>query len=231
MPRGKFVAIEGGDAGGKATQSRLLAEKLGARLFSFPRYEMEIGKLIKANLKGEWFAAKPAFDWAPDAAANAIVRQALFTLDRYDASTDILDTLDNGSSVVADRYWASGWIYGASDSVDAAMLERVHACLPQPDVWVLLDVPVEESFRRRPLRQDAYEVDREKLEDVRRRYLKLFAEEQRDVVAAKAMANHLNICTGCDLDRMIKQRAKQKWVVVDGIGDISEVHNRIMGVI
>lgn len=239
LTKGKFIAIEGGDAGGKATQSRLLAEKLDALLLSFPRYETEIGKLIRANLKGlismsRWSDGPDGLSgdkfWC-EPKSDALVRQALFALDRYAAARDILDALANGRNVVADRYWVSGLIYGSSDLVDTGMLKRVHECLPQPDVWIMLDVPVDESFRRRPLRQDAYEVDREKLEDVRQRYLKLFYGEQRDVERAKNLASHLASCNGCDLDRTIKLRMQQTWAIVDGLGTIEQVHNRIMGVI
>jgi dTMP kinase len=234
MALGKFVAIEGGDANGKQTQSKLLAEKLDALLISFPRYETEIGKLIRANLKDEWAATKhyPSVSvYSKDETANVIVRQALFTLDRYDAAPDILDALANGRNVVVDRYWLSGLIYGASDAVDAVMLERVHACLPQPDVWILLDVPIEESFRRRPERQDVYEQDREKCEGIRRRYLKRFQDEVEDTLRAKNLARHLEICPGCDLDDVLRLQMRQRWVVVDGLGTVSEVHNRIMEVI
>lgn len=216
---GKFVAIEGGDAGGKNTQSKLLAEKLDALLISFPRYETEIGKLISASLRGELrvmnehdsFAGARQFSDAK--AANAIVRQALFTLDRYDAAPLIASTLESGRSVVADRYWLSGVMYGSSDFVDSGMLERVHQCLPQPDVWVLLDVPVEESFRRRPERQDVYERDREKLEGIRRRYLERFG------------------LPGSPLNYTRSMSVLEGLVVVNGLGTVEEVHNRIMGVI
>jgi dTMP kinase len=228
MTRGKFVALEGNDANGKNTQSRLLAEKLGALLISFPRYETEIGKLIAANLKGEWYAARPALDWTPDSVANAIARQALFTLDRYDAAPEITRALDSGKCVVADRYWVSGLMYGASDLVDAGMLERVHQCLPQPDVWVLLDVPVEESFRRRPERLDVYERDREKLEGIRARYRELFMQ--------RSMFVHKGSCLVHARDALGVPRASctcdvRRWVIVDGVGDVTEVHKRVMGAI
>lgn len=237
MARGKFIALESIDAGGKHTQSKLLAEKLNALLISFPRDETEIGKLIRAKLKGEWYAARstvfrPGMSTAyMDAQADAIVLQALFTFDRYDAAPEIVDALDSGKNVVADRYWGSGLVYGESDGLDRGMLERVHEYLPQPDVWVLLDVPVEESFRRRPARGDVYESNYKKLEWIRQRYLKFFEEECADTLRAKNLTGHLRNCEGCDLDRMIKQRAGQKWAVVDGVGTIDQVYERIAGVI
>lgn len=228
MSRGKFVAIEAMDAAGKQTQSKLLAEKLGALLISFPRYETEIGKLIKANLNQKWHASYYTHLDGTKIPINAIVRQALFTLDRYDAAPEINRALASGKNVVADRYWLSGLMYGASDLVDSGMLERVHECLPQPDVWVLLDVPVEESFRRRPERLDVYERDWEKLEGIRKSYHKLFAQRSRFVHKGRcpmAIARDKRVPWGeydfciCDV---------RSWQIVDGVGTIEQVHERVM---
>src|SRR5215510_5191091 len=109
---GKFIAIEGGDANGKKTQSLLLASRLQALLVSFPRYETEIGKIIRSNLENRWDVCSYNRLMRQETKINSIVRQALFTLDRYDAAPQILDALDNGRDVVADRYWLSGLIYG-----------------------------------------------------------------------------------------------------------------------
>jgi dTMP kinase len=214
MSRGKFIAIEAMDAAGKKTQSELLATKLGALLISFPRYETEIGKAILGNLKGEWGATDT--NWSDgeggisfDNSNNPLVRQALFTLDRYDAAPEIKRVLASGRSVVVDRYWLSGLMYGASDLVNSGLLERVHECLPQPDVWVLLDVPVEESFRRRPERQDVYERDREKLEKIRKRYLEYFSQHGHETQAPWPGSSYV-------------------WHVVDGVGTIEQVHERVM---
>jgi len=237
MSRGRFIAFEGQDASGKQTQSKLLAEKIDALLLSFPRYETVVGKEIQRNLQYRSvacdvrhvdFAGKTEHGLVVDEALNRLVRQALFLLDRYDAAPQILDALDNGRNVVADRYWVSGLIYGASDLLDAQMLERVHACLPQPDVWILLDVPAEESFRRRPKRLDTYESDLEKCKDVRQRYLQLFVEEQEDAENCKVI-QHLQFSP--DILREARQAAKQKWAVIDGTHNVEQVHNRVLEVI
>lgn len=224
MKCGKLIAFEAIDAAGKATQSKLLAEKLGAELFSFPRYETFVGKAILGNLKGDWHVCSRTSETAStDAATNALVRQALFTVDRYDAAVSIKRSLDSGKNVVVDRFWASGLIYGSSDAVPADFLERIHQCLPQPDVWILLDITVEESFRRRPERLDAYERDCAKMEDVRERYRELFIQRSRPM--------HKYICLMAMENGYLCECGVRKWVIVDGAGDISEVHNRILEVI
>jgi thymidylate kinase len=87
MARGKFVAIEAMDAAGKQTQSKLLAEKLGALLISFPRYGTAIGQAIRAHLEQRWFVQPvPGASYMDFVNTDPLVRQALFTLDRYDAA-------------------------------------------------------------------------------------------------------------------------------------------------
>lgn len=211
--RGKLIAICGGDAGGKATQSKLLAERLNGHRIAFPRYETKVGAEILANLKGEWTTARNhMFESGTRkgqthlVSANesaALVRQALFTFDRYLAAAEIEAKLDAGIHVVLDRYWLSGVIFGASDGLDAKMLEAVHQRLPQPDLWLLLDVSPEESIKRRPERRDMYEKDT-KAAWRRGAYLRYFFDHQQ-----KSLENFNN------------------WQVVDGSASVETVQNDI----
>lgn len=241
MSKGKLIAIEGPDAVGKCTQSKLLAEKLQAKLISFPRYATEIGQAIRGSVMGEWVTYKDHGGHSmpvQDQRTNVLVRQALFLLDRYDAAPEIESALNAGINVVLDRYWPSGVIFGASDGLDEQMLIRAHSRLPQPDVFILLNVPLEEGFRRRPERRDLYERSVEKMEDVRRRYLDLFVKQQADRLQVWArLEEHQRTgdCQGmcCDKCPAIARPlySMPKWVVVDGVGTIEEVHNHISGVL
>jgi len=233
-----MFCIEGPDAVGKNTQSKLLAEKFNAKLISFPRYATEIGQAIRGSVMGEWAACVPNGDYEPDDKINFLARQALFLLDRYDAASEIENTLNAGTNVVLDRYWPSGVIFGASDGLDEQMLIRAHIRLPQPDIFILLHVPLEEGFRRRPERRDLYERSPEKMEDVRLRYFELFVKQQADRLQVwTRLEEHQRTgdCQGmcCDKCPAIARPlySMPKWVVVDGVGTIEEVHNRILGVI
>jgi thymidylate kinase len=84
-------------------------------------------------------------------------------LQRYDRDPDRL--------LILDRYYLSGLVYGRADGLDRLWLSRIHASLPMPDVFFLLDIPVSESVRRRPDRRDYYEKNTKKLEQVRQLYL------------------------------------------------------------
>ena len=97
-----------------------------------------------------------------------------------------------------DRYWASGYAYGTADGIDSDWLLTIHDALPQPDLTVLCDITVEESFRRRPVREDAYEASRERLELARRAYHRLAA------------------------------RDRDRWLLTDPSGTADSVHAQIM---
>jgi dTMP kinase len=161
-----IIALEGVDASGKATHSRLLAEHLGAGgFFSFPNYNSPTGKLIKEHLQGEWAAVRSAsiyFDVSvsrlDNAAEDALVFQALMTVNRMEVA-EAINRADALGDVVLDRYWPSGYVYGTLDGLSPEYLIEIHKILPQPDLFLLLDVDVGDSLRRRPDRRDRYEKD------------------------------------------------------------------------
>lgn len=168
-----IICIEGVDAAGKNTQAKRLAEKLGARLFSFPRYETVTGAAIRGHLSGEWQAVDRGGAW-PDgtlerAPHDALVLQALMTANRYEAAHEI-ETAAKAGDVILDRYWPSGYVYGSSDGLSLDWLAAVHERLPVPDLYILLDVDVETSIARRPDRRDRYERDSDKLRKVAAAY-------------------------------------------------------------
>jgi dTMP kinase len=179
-----IIALEGVDASGKATQSQRMKarfESIGvaALVYDFPHYQSETGKVIKKMLKEELCAFTfDAFNRPvdPPPKTTALILQSLMTANRYEA-IDLLQSYKNDLRrvLILDRYWASGLVYGASDGLDEHWLMDVHAMLPAPDAWVLLDIPVELSFIRRPKRRDKYEGALSKIEDVASRYRDLFA--------------------------------------------------------
>ncbi len=190
MATGLMVVLDGCDGAGKATQSKILAERLGAKLYSFPRYDTLIGKTIKRHLRNEVelrervetitvieagidrIAARTRT--APE---DPLMFQTLMVADKLDASWDIEHELLRGTSVVCDRWIPSAICYGAADGVDKEWLVCVHALLPQADLNIFLDVSPEEAIRRRPQARDRYERDREKQERVRGQYRQLWADE------------------------------------------------------
>lgn len=210
-----IIALEGIDAAGKQTQSKRLAEVLRVRglnvaELSFPNYVTETGTLIKKILRQErWLGACEEFADAEGLHHDqALVLQALMTSNRYEAiqmltlwkaaASKFPDGSTSTGVLVLDRYWASGYAYGTADGVDPTWLLNIHRALPQPDLSVFCDITVEQSFQRRPVREDAYEASRERLEKARCGYRKLV------------------------------DRDSDNWLVTDPNGTVDSIHAQIM---
>lgn len=214
-----IICIEGGDASGKATQSKILADRLGCPRFTFPDYETPAGKAILGNLKNEWAGASwHAYSGTHrlDKQTNALVLQSLMATNRLERGAELREAARAGH-VVLDRYDASAMVYGGLDGLDPAWIAAVNAQLPvRPDLYLLVDVPVDEGFRRRPERRDRYEKDRSYLERVREGYLRLFAERQA------ARSREMRAYSGAP-----PLGTPARWVTIDGLGAVETVAERI----
>ena len=208
-----FIAIEGIDASGKATQSKLLAKELGAKLFSFPSYETPVGKLILSHLKKEWSTQvegylMPSLDeehQMSDAHVDALMFQCLQFTNRLEKAMEIADTLFMEQDVVADRYLASAIVYGGADGLDIDHLIETQKYLPQPDLNILIDIDPESSVKRRPERRDRYETQPGLMKEVMARYLQLWAK--------------------------MTEAEPGRWVIVNGEQSIHSVHADIKSLI
>lgn len=189
-----MFAVEGGDAVGKNTQTAKMCARIGATMFSSPNYDSPTGKLI-------------ADTWD-----NMLVRQSLFAANRYERAREVLAAHERGP-VGHDRYFLSSVVYGTVEGLDEDWLWEVHARLPQPRIHILLDAPVDESFARRPERRDANERNREKLQLVRREYLRVFS--------LKGPRRHLRTRARYEGEVPVQ------FVIVDGTGTVDVVHERM----
>lgn len=159
-----IIAIEGIDACGKQTQVAILKKYLEknanapVRDFTFPNYNTLTGHKISELLKAK--------------ERDPLVLQALMTINRYECQDEIADALREGF-VILDRYWLSGYVYGRTDKLDPRWLLDMHTRLIQPDRWIILDIPPEESFRRRPVRENEYEAELWRMEAARSMYLEV----------------------------------------------------------
>ena len=169
-----LIAIEGVDSAGKATQAKILAHRLRAELYSFPRYNTPIGALIKRHLTGDVYLATTHSKNRDE--ADPFMFQCLMAADKLYAEPRILDTLVDENHVVCDRWIPSALCYGAADGLDRDWLSGLHASLLEADLNIFLDITPEEALRRRPEARDRFERDREKQKRVREEYKKLWTE-------------------------------------------------------
>lgn len=200
MTKPLFVVLEGIDASGKSTQAVKLANALNARLLKFPDKNTPTGRLIYSHLAGEWHSGPqnvPALlTLAPGertyAYVDEMVFQSLHFSNRLEAAPEIVSTLENGRSVVADRYLASAVAYGKAAGLHEDWLWRVQSFLPQPTLSILVDVPPEESFKRRPESRDRYEGDSFYLSRVATAYRAVWSSRRWPVVDGTAPAEEVH---------------------------------------
>ena len=113
---GMLIAIDGVDASGKETQSKLLYEKLlsdgkRVRRISFPMYESNSSYFVKEYLSGSY--GKNPSD------VNAYAASMLFAADRFATfRTDWGKNYLNGDIIIADRYVTSNLIHQAGKIAD-----------------------------------------------------------------------------------------------------------------
>jgi dTMP kinase len=203
-----IICLEGIDACGKATQSRLLANAFGdhAAVESFPAYWTPTGTAIEEHLKGQWSAGSLCVPGSSD--YDPLVFQALQTVNRFERARFIEGAIAIGQTLILDRYWPSGVVYGEIDGLPRQWLIDIHVFLPQPDVFILLDIPPEESFERRPERRDRYEQSKDRMHDAVLKYRQLWNAFERDPFLS----------------------GDSRWFTVPGTGPVGAVHERILAV-
>lgn len=183
MDKGLLIAFEGVDKAGKGTQSRMLAEQLGATRIAFPRYDTLVGKVIRRHLAGEvaLMTEEPmhGVEHITDD-ADPLMFQCLMLANKMHATAEILSLLEKGQHVVLDRWIDSAMAYGGADGLDVEWTETVHAPLPRADITVFLDVDPEVTRARGRApgddrtRDDRYESDLPRLKKVYANYKAMF---------------------------------------------------------
>lgn len=169
------ICVEGIDGCGKSTHVSRIAEELKLTKLKFPDKDTQVGKLIYEHLDGAWHAQRPGdAQVKADPVIDPLVFQAMHTANRYEAA-DLIRKAKTLTGVVIDRYWPSGFAYGASDGVSPRWLIDVHTSLPSMDLYLLLDIDIQDTINRRPERRDRYEKDTRFLENVISWYRRLWA--------------------------------------------------------
>ncbi|MFH8080330.1 MAG: dTMP kinase [Candidatus Aenigmatarchaeota archaeon] len=210
MSKGFFISFEGIDSTGKKTQAKLLAEYLrkkglNVEELSFPAYNTKFGQYVSAFLRGEYGKKEDM----PEIAA------LLFALDRYQFKKFIEDSIKDGKIIVCNRYTQSAMAFEGSLSQDKKKfikwVGQVESRLPQPDVIILLDLPIEYSTKLLELREE-------------KEYLKgakkdIFEEDL--VYQEKVRKTYLEMAKG------------KRWIVVkcfkkNGIKSVEEIHEEIV---
>jgi dTMP kinase len=152
LEKGKFIVIEGVDGSGISTQTGFLQKwmtenenKIGRTYFTKEPTDGPAGSIIRLALAKR---LKPL---------DERVMALLFAADRLDhlcsqgdeqQKVGIINLIENGFNVVSDRYYLSSFAY-QSQCVDLNWIREINRYSLQPDLTLLLQVPIEESAQRR----------------------------------------------------------------------------------
>lgn len=130
--KGAFIVFEGVDRSGKTTQACRLVEYLNdtgrpSVLMKFPDRSTPIGGLINSYLRNEVEMCDETI-------------HLLFAANRWEMRTVLLKHLEDGMTVVADRYSHSGVAFSVSKGMEVGWCTDSDRGLPSPDVVLYMNV-------------------------------------------------------------------------------------------
>jgi dTMP kinase len=166
---GRIIVLEGLDKSGKTTQSYLLFDYLNKKepgnvaLMSFPDYSTRIGNEIKAFLAGK-------------VSYNNETKHMLLAANRWEKKQEIDNFLNEGKTVIMNRYYQSNLAYGLANGLQMDWLVNLENGLPKEETTLILDILPEVSVNRLASNNfvpDEFEQNREFLNKARNGYLKL----------------------------------------------------------
>jgi dTMP kinase len=149
--KGKLVVIDGTDGSGKGTQTELLLKYLDSnnirnKYIDFPRYYTSFhGQMVGRYLAGEFGSLE---------SSSPYLTSLFYAMDRLTARDEIVDWLEEGNTVVANRYTTSSMAFQTArvenDKRDEFIkwlydMEYKEHKLPKEDLVLFLYVPVEIS--------------------------------------------------------------------------------------
>eukprot|EP00051_Salpingoeca_urceolata_P007442 m.97784 g.97784 ORF g.97784 m.97784 type:complete len:222 (-) comp15237_c0_seq2:57-722(-) len=149
--RGLLIVLEGCDRCGKSTQCARLVDRLNAmshpaELVRFPDRSTKIGATIDAYLKKQIEL--------DDHAAHL-----LFSANRWELMPALQAKLEQGVTLVVDRYAFSGVAFSsAKESLDLEWCKQPDAGLPVPDMLLHLELAAKEAESRGGFGDERYEV-------------------------------------------------------------------------
>lgn len=176
--KGFFISFEGGDGAGKSTQMRLLADRLryDGRTVVVTR---EPGGSDGAEAIRKLVVEGAAERWSPMVEALLMYAARADHLDRV-----ISPAVAHGDIVITDRFADSTMAYqGIAGSLGKEAVRRIHDVVVagnDPDITLILDLPVEVGLSRAGKRGSAEARFESKGRDFQARVREAFLEIARD---------------------------------------------------
>jgi dTMP kinase len=159
--KGLFICIYGPDGAGKATQARLLEDKIRdygcmVRKVRYPVYSQQpsgpkLDHII--HKKGK--------------ALDEVEMQKLFSQNREDFEPTLESWLGSGVCVIAENYKGTGIVWGVERGLSVEQMEEINRDNIDPDISIVLDGPRREEILDHPY------GDQEEWYKVRKIYLQM----------------------------------------------------------
>lgn len=199
MPKARFITLEGGEGTGKSTQIKLLSEwliSLGHAVITTREPGGSLGAEQIRKLLVEGDVAR----W--DGITESLLH---FAARRDHLVKTVFPALEKGCWVICDRFADSTYAYqGVGHGIDKTILDSLYEAAVgtfQPDLTLVLDLPVKEGLKRAGARGEG--------EDRYERMGLPFHESLRQAFLAIAVEN------------------PDRCEVVDASGSIDEIHQAI----
>ncbi len=198
MMRGRFITIEGGEGAGKSTMMDRVADWITG----------SGQRVVRTREPGGTELAEKLRDILLDRNNIALSGRAelllLFAARAQHLEELIRPTLARGDWILCDRFTDATWAYqgggrGLPRREIEALEQLVHGDL-QPDLTLLLDLPVEQGLSRAARRSEADRFEQESA---------YFFEQVRKAYLERAAAS------------------PKRFAVIDASGDVEEVWSRI----
>ena len=195
--KSRFIAFEGGDASGKTTQAERVATKINA-VFTREPGGTPVGESLRSILLN------------PISPLALRTEALLMAASRAQLVQEVINpTLTKGQHVVTDRYISSSLAYQGYASglpIDEVLSLSLFATEELiPDLTVLIDLPVEESMKRRGKNPDRFEQENiEFHERVRNGYLEMARTNSEKWIVINGTKSQENVAK--DVDQAILDR-------------------------
>lgn len=187
-PNGHFIVIDGIDGSGKKTQFDLLKQRLEREghtiaTADFPQYGQKSAGLVEEYLNGIYGTAEEVGPYAAS---------ILYAVDRFAASKKIRQWINEGTTVISNRYVTSNMGHQGAQIHDPVertkffawndALEFTTFKIPKPDLNIILHVPAkiaQELVDRKTARsyttnkRDILEADLKHLERAEQTYIEM----------------------------------------------------------
>lgn len=200
--RGKFITIEGGEGAGKSTMVDYMASWLNTHGHEVLRTREPGGTVLAEKIRSILLDDQHGELSAP-AELLLIFASRAQHLDEL-----IRPALARGNTVLSDRFTDASWAYqGGGRQMPkewiATLEQMIHGDL-QPDLTLLLDLPVEQGLQRVSQRGEADRFEQES---------KMFFERVRQAYLARAKSN------------------PKRFEIIDASGDVKQVWSQIESVL